>query len=226
MGGRRRARAGGGRRRTAVRIGAVVAGLAVLTVAGITAYHKLYDEPIDVPVALSHYDGTRTVDNLCDHLDLSAFQALFETQDRPDEPRFTPSQQGIDASCLADRVHDRGKVRANIVVSVTVREGAESARMVHQVVAGAASVNDQPVQLSGLGDEAVLYTMRNASQQMRSEMTFVLGVLDHNLVWAVRVSLQRTDPVGWTAVEQNDVRDRMTAATRASFPGVTALLLR
>ncbi|GGM61243.1 Hsp70 family protein [Dactylosporangium sucinum] len=219
---RRRAR----RQRTAVRIGAVVAGLAVLTVAGITAYHKLYDEPVDVPVVLPHYDGTRTVDNLCTHLDLTAFQAPFEDQDTPAEPRFNASQQGIDASCSSERVHQRGKARASIVASVTVREGDEVARMFYQSVDGAARVNDQPVQLDGLGTEAVLYTVHNAPQQMKTEMTFVLGVLDHNLVWTMRVSVRRSDPVGWTTAEQNDVRDRMTTATRASYPAVTALLQR
>ncbi|MEV0564312.1 Hsp70 family protein [Dactylosporangium sp. NPDC050588] len=139
------------------------------------------------------------------------------------EPRSDVGAAAGSASCNAVRLHDNGVVRATFVAEVRITpEDSTAAYDYKQRIAGDADLNLQPVQLTGLGEEAVIFEMRGSSAQAKTMLTLRIGVRDGNLVWQLRISVDRQDKAGWTAAQKQDLRDRLVTVTRAALPKVTA----
>ncbi|MEV4516018.1 Hsp70 family protein [Dactylosporangium sp. NPDC049525] len=216
------------RRRTRTRLLAAVAAIAVVLAGGAVLLSQLPDdngeqsqdggEPSPEAVA---YDLAKMPDNLCANLDLTKFAALFEEVPETPRPTRNLTASGGEATCQAVRLH--GTVRATFFASirVTPTQGAAAADY-KQLIVGDAALNDGPVQLTDLGDEAVIFETKGSTAQAKTEMTLRIGVRDGNLTWHMRLTVDRQDKAGWTATQKQDLRNRLVDVTRAALPKVTA----
>ncbi|GAA2335698.1 Hsp70 family protein [Dactylosporangium salmoneum] len=221
-----RAAAPRGRLRVAVAAAAVV----VLAFAGFATYMSLRDTGgtgADAPASAPapRYDLTKAPDNLCAFMDLAPFADLYEGQEEPDLPSRNLNGQMATANCQSTRTQKRGAAIAVFNGSVSVRaDPAGTAFDYQQMVADTARVNDNPVAVAGLGDEAVVYQAKDSSQKAATELMLVIGVRQANLVWILRVRFTRSDKAGWTDKNRQDLRDRLVAVTRATLPNLAAAL--
>jgi hypothetical protein len=176
-------------------------------------------------VAPAKYDLTKAPEDLCAILDLTPFAALYETPERPAVPsRNVTGQLGI-ASCEAVRVHQKGAIRAIFGASVSVRADPTLVPVDYrQIVADTARVNDAPAAVPDLGEESVVFAMKDSSKRLATDLTLVVGVRESNLVWTLRLTLTRSDAAGWSDKDKQDLRDRLVAVTRTALPKVTAEL--
>ncbi|WP_432825446.1 Hsp70 family protein [Dactylosporangium sp. CA-092794] len=175
-------------------------------------------------LAATKYDFAKAPDDLCAAVDLKPFAALYES--REEEPRADRNltDQISTANCQIRLVHQKGAILALFVVSVTVRADPAAMPITYQqLVSGSAQNNLDPVELTGIGDKAVVYTNKGTSQQAKTELTLIVGAMDGNLIWQLRLSAtRRTDTKGWTAAEVRDQRDKLVEVTRASLPKLAA----
>lgn len=175
----------------------------------------------DPTVEAVHYNLAKVPDDLCASFDLTPFVKVYEQLAEP--PRPTRNLTGVagEASCTVVRLH--GDVRAVFGASLRVTAAQDAAAADYKLlIGGDAALNDAPVPLTGLGDEAVLFTMKGSTAQAKSELTVRVGVRDGNLTWHVRLTVDRRDQAGWTAAERQQLRDRLVEVTRATLPEVTA----
>jgi hypothetical protein len=176
-------------------------------------------------VAAAKYDFTKAPDDLCAALDLTPLQTVYESMDDQPVPSRNLSGQVGTASCSITRVHQKGAQLARFVASVNVRADPGGTPMDYQQLIGdTAKVNDDPAPVPGLGDEAVVFAMKDSSKRAGTDLTIVVGVRQSNLVWTLRLSVTRRDGAGWTDAERKDLRERLVNVTRASLPKVTTAL--
>jgi actin-like ATPase involved in cell morphogenesis len=169
------------------------------------------------------YDFTKMPDDLCASVDLQPFAALYEHLAEPARPTRNLNASGGDASCSVVRLHGEGDVRAVFAVSIRVTPTLDATAAGYKALIGDdAALNDRPVQLTGLGEEAVIFAAKGSTAQARSQLTLRIGVRDGNMTWHMRLSLDRQDQAGWTAAQQQQLRDRLVEVTRAALPKVTA----
>ncbi|MET7420247.1 Hsp70 family protein, partial [Dactylosporangium sp. NPDC005555] len=214
------------RPRSRRRLIAGMAAVVLVVAAGALLLNQLPSDGDDDPwngpsVAPARYDLAKVPDNLCDSIDLSPFFALYEREASAPSPRRNVMAAAGSSSCQAVRLHDNGMVRATFSAEVRVTPEQSTAEYDYkQRVSGDAALNEQPVQLPDLGDEAVVFEMKGATAQARTMTTLRLGVRDGNLVWEVHLTVDRQDKVGWTAAQKQDLRDRLVTVTRAALPKV------
>jgi actin-like ATPase involved in cell morphogenesis len=219
-----------GRRRSRKRL--LAAGAAVVVLAGVLAVVSplLYDPddgaegPGGQPSAsATRYNLTKVPDDLCAAIDLQPFADLYEREAEPPIPARNVMAAAGSASCNAVRLHDSGAVRATFSAEVRVSPQESTADFdFEQRIGGDAALNDGAVQLTGLGDEAVVFEYKGATAQAKTMMTLMVGVRDGNLIWQLRLTVDRRDKAGWTAAQKQDLRDRLVAVTRSALPQVTA----
>ncbi|MEV0130888.1 Hsp70 family protein [Dactylosporangium sp. NPDC050688] len=218
-------------RRARTRLVAFAAAAVVLLAGGAVLLSQLPDGgddqtegSLDPSIAAVRYNLAKMPDDLCASFDLTPFVKLYERLAEPPRPTRSLTGWAGEASCTVVRLH--GDVRAVFGASLRVTSAQEAAAADYRLlVGGDAALNDTPVQLTGLGDEAVLFTMKGSTAQAKSQLTVRVGVRDGNLTWHVRLTVDRRDQAGWTAAEHQQLRDRLVEVTRTTLPKVTAGLV-
>jgi len=202
-------------------------GLAVVAFAAFATYKTISTNDHGgnaAPPAPPKYAATRPPDNLCALIDLSALTTVYELEDAKASPERHVTAENSNASCMLQRNH-RNTVHAVVQVALELRSENAIARTIYQSMVGdTAKLNVDPVALTGLGEEGVVWEDQGSSAKAKTDLTVQLGVIDNNLVWTVRLNLRRSDNAGWSAADKQDLRDRLVTTTRASLPKVTQSL--
>ncbi|MEU7871287.1 Hsp70 family protein [Dactylosporangium sp. NPDC049140] len=216
------------RGRRGLRVALAAAG-AIVAFGAFATYKTLStNEPDDPQTSAStpaapKYDLTKAPDDLCAQLDLTAFRTVYETEEEPPRPSRNLTGQAGTANCTTRRSHQKPAVLALFAGTVTIRPDQQLTQADYRLmVAEDARVNDTPEPVENLGEEAVVYRLKDSSKRAATDLTLILGVREHNLTWQLRMTATRTDGKGWTAAELTDLRARLVTATRATLPTLTA----
>ncbi|WP_326999701.1 Hsp70 family protein [Dactylosporangium sp. NBC_01737] len=211
------------RRRTRNRLLAAAAILVVLAGGGILLSQlpddggEQSDEGSQPTLEAVPYDLAKVPADLCAAIDLKPFATLYEREAEPPRPARNLTASGGEASCNIVRLH--GEERAVFGVGIRVTPTKAAAAADYKVMIGNdAALNDNPVQPADLGEEAVLFTGKGSTAQLSVR----IGVRDGNLTWQMVLTVDRRDRAGWTAAQQQQLRDRLVEVTRAALPKVTA----
>ncbi|WP_433045738.1 Hsp70 family protein [Dactylosporangium sp. CS-033363] len=213
------------RRRGVLLTAAVVA---VVAFAAFATYKTLSTNESDDPETLAstappRYDFTKAPDDLCESLDLTPLRAVYDREEEAPKPSRNLTGQLGSASCRTARSGLKGAVVARITVAATLRPDEQLTRADYgTMVAADARVNDTPEPIPGLADEAVIYRAKDSSKRAASDLTLILGLRDHNLIWQLNLTVNRTDNKGWTPAELQDLRTRLITVTRSALPKLTA----
>ncbi|MEV6931230.1 Hsp70 family protein [Dactylosporangium sp. NPDC051485] len=171
------------------------------------------------------YDLAKTPDNLCPLIYFQEFMDLYDGKIDPDQPGRNLTGQLGSANCHSERIQLHGTARVELNGSISVRPDNEAARRDYQqVVAGTARVNDTPAPVDDLGDEAVVYQLKDSSQKASTEITIVLGVRQANLVWILRVRFIRTDKAGWDDGDRQMLCSRLVQASWVTLKNLATAL--